>query len=261
MKKNATLMIITVFALSSLCMVSSVFAQSYPRPSVPEFTVKYVDYSYDIPPTYEIDQFTGQNITKREGEHIDNRSAVFTIRNQPFTTYVDSGNNTIGLYYNFRYKGHFGSDWGYFPFSESGQSWRYHAPFIVFIDVPPDKFSSASNSEYTEILLRLRFLFGQGNPPMNTQVDFQVQALIGHIDYEGDGYYRFTGERSDWSNTQTLTIGEIQTPSPEPTTSNSPSPSPSEESQLGQDAILGIAVTVAVVCIGLGLLFYLIKRK
>jgi hypothetical protein len=175
-------------------------------PSVPEFTVTYVDYSYDVPPTYEIDQFTGQKVIQQEGEHVDNRSAVFAIRNQPFATYVDSGNNSIGLYYNFRYKGHFGSDWGCFPFSEGGQSWRYHATFFVFIEVPPDEFSSASNSEYTDIVLRLPFLFGYGKPPMNTQVDFQVQALIGHIDYEGDGYYRFTGERSAWSSTQTITI-------------------------------------------------------
>jgi hypothetical protein len=42
----------------------------------------------------------------------------------------------------------------------------------------------------------------------------------------------------------------------------SPTPLPSEESQqLGQELILGVAVTVAVVCAGLGLLVYLIKRK
>ena len=49
--------------------------------------------------------------------------------------------------------------------------------------------------------------------------------------------------------------------SPEPTIPTSPTPVPSEEPQLGQEAILGVAVTVAVVCFGLGLLVYLIKRK
>jgi hypothetical protein len=236
-------------------MFGSAFAQSTSKPSVPEFTVKYVDYSYEVPPTYKIDQFTGQNVTKREGEHIDNRSAVFAIRNQPFTTYVDSGNNTIGLYYNFRYKGHFGSDWDYFPFSESGQSWRYHSTFIVFIDEPPDEFSSASNSKYTDIVMRLPFLFGYGNPPMNTQVDFQVQALIGHIDYEGDGYYRFTGERSDWSDTQTITINESQTQYPSPTITPTPLPNPYVT------PIIGVALIVIVFLAGLGFLIYLIKRK
>ena len=41
----------------------------------------------------------------------------------------------------------------------------------------------------------------------------------------------------------------------------SPSPLPSEEPQLGQEVILGVAVTIAVLCVGLGLLVYLIKRK
>ena len=42
----------------------------------------------------------------------------------------------------------------------------------------------------------------------------------------------------------------------------SPTPLPSEEpQQLDQQSILGVAVTVAVVAVGLGLLVYLIKRK
>ena len=43
---------------------------------------------------------------------------------------------------------------------------------------------------------------------------------------------------------------------------SSPTPFPSEQpQQLGQDVILGVVVTVAVLCVGLGLLVYLIKRK
>jgi hypothetical protein len=42
----------------------------------------------------------------------------------------------------------------------------------------------------------------------------------------------------------------------------SPSPLPSEEPQLSEEeAIVGVAVTMAVIAAGLGLLFYLIKRK
>ena len=47
-----------------------------------------------------------------------------------------------------------------------------------------------------------------------------------------------------------------------PTIPNSPTPLPSEETQqLGQLVIVGVAVIVAVFCVGLGLLVYLIKRK
>ncbi len=41
-------------------MVESAFAQLIPTPSIPEFTLKYIDYSYDVPPTYKIDEYTGE---------------------------------------------------------------------------------------------------------------------------------------------------------------------------------------------------------
>lgn len=148
-KKPAYLLILSLIAA---CLIAVQNAQaSITKPSVPVFTLQFVDYSYDVPPTYGIDEFTGKTVVKVQGEHIDNRSVVFTIRNQPFTPYVDSSNNNIGLYYNFRFKGHFGSDWSYYPFLESGQSARrYGSTFFVFIDQSPDKLS-ASNSEYTDI--------------------------------------------------------------------------------------------------------------
>ena len=54
----------------------------------------------------------------------------------------------------------------------------------------------------------------------------------------------------------------LPSPSPEPTTPTSPTPLPSEEpQQLIQEVILGVAITLAVIGVGLGLLLYLIKRK
>ena len=70
-------------------------------PSVPEFTVKYLDNSYDVPPTYEINQFTGNQIVKSDGYHVDKRTIEFTIKNQDFPPYQDSDGNNIILYYNF----------------------------------------------------------------------------------------------------------------------------------------------------------------
>ena len=58
------------------------------------------------------------------------------------------------------------------------------------------------------------------------------------------------------------------TPSPEPTLTPEPTSSPeltptpyNETQQLGQEVILGVAVTVAIIGAGLGLLLFLIKRK
>ena len=62
------------------------------------------------------------------------------------------------------------------------------------------------------------------------------------------------------SATPTPTLTPI--PSPTPTSTPEPTPTPYEEPQLAdQKVILGVAITVAVIVAGLGLLFYLIKRK
>lgn len=192
---------------TNLCIVqTSADTNELPTPSVPEFTLSYVDLSYDVPPTYEIDQFTGDNVTKQEGYHVDKRSIVFKIRNQPFTSYNDTSDNEICLYYNFKFKGHFGSEWQYYPFSESGQGTRRYSAMFYVLSYESPKLA-ASNSEFTDITLSIPFLFGIDNPKSGS-LDFQVQALIGHIDYQGDGFYKFEGQTSGWSDTQTITIGE-----------------------------------------------------
>jgi hypothetical protein len=50
--------------------------------------------------------------------------------------------------------------------------------------------------------------FGENKPGVGDQIDVQVQALTGYVNYEGYGYYSFIGQSSDWSSTQTITIGE-----------------------------------------------------
>ncbi len=282
---------LTVILIGGLILASAVRfgavqastgASGISKPSVPEFTLKYIDLSYDVPPTYGIDQFTGKSVITQEGYHVDNQSVAFKIKNQPFTSYNDSSGNNISLYYNFRFKGHFGNELRYYPFSDSGQGTRrYSAMMYVLIDQSPKL--PASNSEYTNLALSLPFLFGVQNPSVGSQVDFQVQALIGHIDYEGDGEYSFTGQTSDWSNTQTLTIGgsaSTATPNPLPSQSTptpnesaSPSQNPTATSESSdtksgvlfalswEQAALAASCVLVVVFVAAGLLVYFKKRK
>jgi hypothetical protein len=245
-------MLFALLVLSSLAMVEAVFAQSVTKPSVPEFTVKIVSHPYDIPTTYYTDPYTGETITN-EGAHFENKSIEVWIKNQPFTPYDDAEGREVNLYYNVRVKGHFEDDWST-PITYSGSDSAERIP--------------RSNSEYTVLSLANYY-------SSKAQVDYQVEAIVGHFytNYYPPGHsIQFpvsvfqVDETSGWSSTQTIAFGEIQTPSPEstsspePTTPTSPTPLPSEE-PLGQDVILGVAVTVAVVCVGLGLLVYLIKRK
>ena len=219
--KTFALILTLIIAMScvTLLTVKPVNAQSIPTPSVPQFTVQYVVYTSYIAPTYTINPYTGQNQTLTGGYTQENQTIEFTIENQPFTLYTDSSGNLIRLYYNFGVKGHFTDTWTPYPFASVGQStcqstWRYYGGLMN----PQENLGSpeytASNSRYTLSSVDVKF-FSLQSIPSNSQVDFQVQALIGHIDpitYQmnpnigGEGYYSFTGQASDWSTMQTITI-------------------------------------------------------
>ena len=179
------------------------------KPSVPEFTVKLVEGPYDIPSSYLISPYTGQNITI-PGTHIDKRAIVVTIKNQPFASYYDanSGSN-MSFYYNVRAKLH----------SEENWTVQYNVE-----DVP-----ARTDSEYTTLVYPMYdenanayqiAIIGlvNGFPP-DAQVDFQAKAMIGYVHRVSNPNftsqldmfpYVFTGEESRWSSTQTITIfGDI----------------------------------------------------
>ena len=287
MRKCATLLLITFLVVSSLVMVGSAFAESVPKPSTPEFTVKFVNASYTITTT---NSYTGVD----ETELVCNDSIEITINNQPFD------HSGVQIYYNVRVKPRFEDDWtevyplGNGTSSRSGDGGFSYALYINH-DSTPQSESSCTIIAFPVVPTDLYLASGydiqryysgsegqEGNTfaflsaiPDSGQVDFQIQALVGHdsqrwvIDHPLyptiGGHFApavaYDGE-SDWSDTQTITIGESQTSTPEPTTQTSPTPNPHEEpQQIGREAILGIVVTVAVISVGLGLLLYLIKRK
>jgi len=62
-RKAFSLLLFVILVVSSLMMVESANAQSIPKPSVPEFTAKYVDRSFIVPASTSIDPYTGQNVT------------------------------------------------------------------------------------------------------------------------------------------------------------------------------------------------------
>lgn len=164
------------------------------KPSVPEFTWEFVDYSYDTPPTYEIDPYTGESVMTEPSYHIDNRSIVVTIKNQLFTPYRYANGTYTRLYYGIRIKGHYENEWSYAPDP------HYYG------------YYNASDSGYTVIAIRLAS-YGAGGVSSGGKVDFQVEALIGYDNriptmtpWGESCYYEFTGETSGWSSTQTITI-------------------------------------------------------
>jgi hypothetical protein len=232
MSKGFTLTLIFILAVSSLIMAKPAFAQTIPTPSVPQFSVQYISYTHYIAPTYTTNPYNGQNETATSGYQAINETIVFTIKNQPFSPYTDANGNSIGFYYNFRYKGHFASTWTYNPFNPDEQS-AYAAGGWA---VGPFKYFTQSSSNNTTFSFPLNVILNTApsNYPLlsnGSQLDFAVQAQIGYIAQSESvspslgSYYNFTGQSSDWSNTQTLTINLNQnttssaTPTQTPTSS------------------------------------------
>jgi len=196
MSKRVTLLLIAILTVSSLLMFKTAPASASTTPSVPEFTVKYVDASYDVPPktTSITDPYTNETTTKTIlGYHVEKRAIEVTIEN-----------NLGASYYNFRYKGRYSGEWSYYPSDpDSVRGYNHYDAFSVPCQ--------ASASDYSVITLH----FLPDSIPEGGEVDIQVQAIFGnydavpygHVIYVGGPTYDFyfTGTTSDWSETVTFT--------------------------------------------------------
>jgi hypothetical protein len=244
MNKRKALLLIVVLAVSSLIAVKPAPAEaSIPKPSVPEFTLKLADHSYDVPPSTitATDPYTGkQTVTTKPGYHVENKTIEITIKNQPFV----SSSNLTNLYYDVRVKGHFGENW---------------TELYSYSEVTVGNLPLQSASENTVISTPQDY-------PAGGQVDFQVEAIIGtvHPLYNTNfAYWEY--ETSGWSNTQTITIptstpSSPDSPSPASTPDQTSEPTTKETPQTLQlAAIIGTVIAVAVVAAGL--LVYFKKRN
>lgn len=208
--KAFALFLALIIAMSclTLLMAKPAFAQTIPTPSVPEFTVKFVDASYNVAPSSSINPYTGQNVTV-EGYHVENRTIELIIKNQPFVSYNSNGEN-VSFYLNVREKGHYEENW----------------TNIYTVD---NYYTSASNGDYTTLTYSLdpnAPPWLDNNLPSGGQLDFQAEALIGYIGRTvGFASWYFTGQESGWSNTQTVTI-PASSVSPNPTSIITPTSTP-----------------------------------
>jgi hypothetical protein len=256
MKKHATLFLITVLTVSSLLIVKTVQVSAVlPKPSVPEFTLKYIDNSYDVPPTYGKDPYTGETVMIHAGYHVENKSIEVIIKNQHFTSYLNEDGSLVGLFYNIRFKGHFENwtnynpDWTTYTYYPTGYVYRSDSDYTV---VAYGLTGNTSSESYSRRLIATS---------AGGQVDFRVEAIIGYSTRVNDPmvpgipvgdptdpvprHYVFTGETSGWSDTQTVTINKTQTSMP--------------SSEL-VDVILGVVIVAVVLGTVFGLLIYFKKR-
>jgi hypothetical protein len=190
------LVVMLIVASTTLLMVKPANAQEIPKPAAPQFSIQYVDYSYDIPAYNSTDAFTGQQV-QHPSQHIGDVRVEGKIKNQPFTRYNlpnppnGSISGDVGFYYNVRYKGHFGNEWT--------EIYGYHNK---------DFINQKYGSEYTNFTIYWEEF------PEGAQIDYQVKAMIGFEGRTFIGPYPqpvIIGEESEWSDTLTLFFTKNET--------------------------------------------------
>lgn len=209
-------LLIFIMIASTPIVVQVTNAQPISKPTVPQFTLKYVDYSYDVPPTYGTNPYNGKTEITVHGQHVDKKTLEVWIKNQVFTPYTDSSGHKIILGYGINWKGHFVNTWTFNP--------------------APENYILASNSEYTVISFGfdgdsrsdypIHWL--SGLITTGDQLDFQVQAFIGYYIITQSSpdplFHRaydievFTGQTSEWSSSQSIVLemsGPTVSPQPE----------------------------------------------
>ena len=174
--------------------------------SGPEFTVKLIDHSYYVPPTYTTDPYTGTKKMNNEGYSAQNGTIDVSIKSQEFISYDNADDNTIRLHLRIGYKGHFALGWNYYPRNDAvyGNNSQYFAAsdsgntFIQF-GFGEYKFGGEDRTIYTPPSL--------GGTP-GGQIDFKVEAFIGYYNtfqYVGifgpTTYDVYTGESSGFGAT------------------------------------------------------------
>ncbi len=195
MSKGFALLFILTMSVSCLILliIRPSYAQSIPTPSVPEFSLKYFTKSLDSEPETSINPYTGQNETISSGYHYDTRNVEITIKNQPFNPFTDSNGNHVDLNYNVTFKGHYTDTWSHYPDSTYEDLFSMSATGDTIINVS---------------------LEGWPELPKGALLDFRLQAVIGHYNYDtppsGTDYITgFTAyQTSNWSNPLTVTVGE-----------------------------------------------------
>lgn len=207
------LLLIVLLATSSILAIQPVYAQSIPKPSLPEVTVKLIDSSYDVPATYSTDPYNGEKILVEPAHKVNNGTIELWIKNQHYTY---SNGSTFRVYYNVKVGGHFGNGMELYPSFKAPLGENMDSGWFISIYAP-----LASDETYTVISLSSVHPSGTtptATYPPNSKIDIQVKALVGHdsqlygTEHLGGiwGLYPAVAldAESDWNNVQTLSLSD-----------------------------------------------------
>jgi hypothetical protein len=267
------LMLIIVMSCLTLLLVKPASAQTIPKPSVPEFTAKLVDRSYNVPATTAIDPYTGQTINN-PAHRVENYTIDLTIKNQPYTPVVAENGVNTDFVYQVQVKGHFATDWiPMYPFGEGPKMSNTDYTVITYLLLlSGDSYYLTSHDSTMPSTNTIT-----GLPP-NASIDFQIEALSGYwtrtIQFASQ---HFEAQESGWSPTQTVSlpassVSPTQTSptSSTPTTTSTPTSTPTTPDTSGNptnlitlplEGFVIIVVVVVSLAVALSVLLYTRHRK
>jgi hypothetical protein len=244
--RSLTLCLVAIFAISTLTTVNHVCVQSSLKPSVPEFKVRYTNYSKDVPANTVVDPFTGKTETN-PAQHIEHETIDIVIKNQTISS-------SDYLYYKIRMKGHFSQQWTNISFIQANPNSENTSVSYA---------SSGAGKFYFDSTL---FSVSSGG-----MIDFQVQAQVWTYVQSDDlfgSWNQVISGASDWSTTQTITIGDgLSTPTISASPSQNPTSTLDHPDTVNQVLFgwsspeIAIAVLLVVVAVLLVLVVVFLRRR
>jgi hypothetical protein len=240
--RSLALLLIVVIGAVSMLAIQPTFAQSIPQPSAPQFTVKFVDRSYDVPNTYRTttDPFTGKQVTANYGGyHVTNKTVDITIKNRPYSSINLQNGNLVQLYYAVRTKGHF-TDWS--PEASGGYSFTRVLSSTTGDTVVTLRIGSCDNDilmDYADVVISEA---GQEDFQVNAQAGYEYPYSGGHILPLGIEFALLA--ESGWSGTQTVSFSNDQVSNSNPLI---PTPTVPELPWLALLPLCLIALSIALV--------------
>jgi hypothetical protein len=237
---SCSLALILLLATSSMLCVESASAQSITTPPIPEFTLKLVDYSYDVPATTTIDPYTGQQVAN-QAHTVLNKTIDVVVTNLDLAAYGES----YIIIFNIQRKARLEQNWQEMYGSESGGYMQ-------------------TTSKYTTVSFLACY-------PEHAQIDFQVKATLLTSDVsQSSGRFGWSYEyeevgNSGWSNTKTVTIDNDAFEKPDGINMETVTPTSVEadtqsSNKLGWEEIVIAVMAVAIAALAVGLVLSRRKR-
>ncbi len=190
-----TKILLTVAAgvLLVFCLLLPMSQATLTKPSIPQFTIKIYDSSYDIEPTTSTNPFNGEP-TGTPGKHVESRTIEIRLKN-PYP--LSSGVYPTDFHYDIQYRGHFGTDNGWWSAFET--RYGYLQP-VSSSEETIYKVVATLSGDYADM-----YPWSRG-VPVDATIDFQVSAFTGGYTGTPLTIWEFNGQTSGWSQTQTITL-------------------------------------------------------